>query len=255
MTDAVNFRNEASSMVIHEALPMDAMTQIFTRVDWLQVRQVCREWNHIVTEMGHVELREIQVTHQIAISIFKEGVEYPVFFQSWVYHEVWQATARHEVYSEMQIELNCSAMTNIVFQFVRHRQLQEALAVVTSVFDKTTQTDILSRTFVLLAKNDQFDLADNLYNHAKDSEQAFSSLARHGVRRAIQNLLDEGETELAEQLFNTCWMKQIPTDKRAKKLENLAQVLEDSDPDIADMITGMRQKETELKALENRSLG
>jgi hypothetical protein len=264
MTESLHTNNQ---MVAHQPtacfqdIPQEVVTtRIFSQLTLatqLQVRRVCHCWEHIIQEVGEAEIREIRVTQKIAISIFNEGVEYPVLFTTKVYREV--AIAKyHEVNTEVQVNANSNALAFVVFQLASRGQIKEVLKVVNCIESYPMKIKILARAIALLARDNQFELIKKLESAMSEEDEQNSwkdeggylvrrYLARPAIIFALKELLGAGENCKAEKLFNCCWMPTESTPEARRELLLAHIDMLHMHDDIRLMVGNMRRREAQLR--------
>jgi hypothetical protein len=275
--NGINNTDSENPMVIHEALPMDAMTQIFARVGsaaTIQIRSVCHQWEQIITEMGKAEIKEIRATHAIALSILSEGVEYPLFQQVKIYREIDTALqSKVEVASEERLTANPMALSQIVCTLVRRGYIEDALNVVHCFPNGSFKIELLATAIAYLAGEslpegeveglEAFEEAKKLriqrflnalHNVSDENALEDSALDIVGYKAelgAMNLLLSFGQTHSAEALLNWCYLEDCAAEERDENLEALAlafNTLPGSEA-VIDMINTIRQREVGQRAL------
>lgn len=273
----INNTDSENPMVIHEVLPMDVMTQIFARVDLaatLQIRSVCHEWEQIAAETGKAEIREIRSTHQIALSILSEGVEYPLFQQIKTYREIGTALqSKVEVASEERLTANPIALSQIVCALVRRGYIQDALNVVDCFPNGSFKIELLATAIAYLAGEslpegeeaglEEFEKAkksriQKFLNalHNVSSEEALEDpemdiVGYKAELGALNLLLSFGQTHSAEALLNWCYLEDCAVEERDENLAALAQAFDTlpGSEAVVDMINTLREREVGQRAL------
>jgi hypothetical protein len=269
--NGINNTDSENPMVIHEALPMDAMTKIFARVGSaaiIQIRSVCHQWEQIITEMGKAEIKEIRATHAIALSILSEGVEYPLFQQVKTYREIDTALqSKVEVASEERLTANPIALSQIVCALVRRGYIEDALNVVHCFPNGSFKIELLATAIAYLAgeslpegeveeaKKLRIQRFLNALHNVRDEEALEDSeldiVGYKAELGAMNLLLSFGQTHSAEALLNWCYLEDCAAEERDGSLEAIAQAFDPlpGSEAVIDMINTIREREAGQRAL------
>lgn len=250
MSEAVNTTNQAAPMVIHEVLPREVITQIFARLvlaTKFQVRLVCHQWSHIVTEMMQAEITVIQATHTFASSIFNQN-NHSVSFQIKLYKEIVSENDRWKyIFSSPFIRPD---LIKIITYLIRQHHMQDALNAVSHINQTDSRYVILSEVIVSLASDSQFELIKELKTalEAKEQSHPLFNLAGISINLALNTLLANNRLDLAKKLFNCCF---IPADCTPEERDALLAAEAQNprfDRHVQSLAGIMRQEEAQLRA-------